>query len=46
MAELAVIYVETDIHIFAFNHLVGDARIIWVDHKGNVRQALDELPIV
>jgi hypothetical protein len=46
MAELAVIYVETDSHLFTFNHLVGDARIVWVDHEVNVRQALDKLLIV
>jgi hypothetical protein len=46
IAELAVIYVETDSHLFTFNHLVGDAWIIRVDHKVNGRQALDELPIV
>jgi hypothetical protein len=27
MAKLAVIYMETDSHLFTFNILVGDARI-------------------
>jgi hypothetical protein len=46
MAKLAVITMERDSHLFAFNILVDDARIIWVDHEVNVRQTLDELPIV
>jgi hypothetical protein len=46
MAELAVIYMEADIHMFTFNLLVGDECIIGVDHKVNVHQALDKLPIV
>jgi hypothetical protein len=46
MAELAVIYVEKDSHLFTFNHLVGNAWIIGVDHKVNVCHDLDELPIV
>jgi hypothetical protein len=46
MAELAIIYMKADSHLVALNHRVGDTRIIWVDHKVNVRQALDKLPIV
>jgi hypothetical protein len=46
MAKLAIIYMKSDSHLVALNHLVGDARIIWVDRKVNVRQALDELPKV
>jgi hypothetical protein len=46
MAKLAVINMETDSHLFAFNLLVGDAGIVWVDHRVNVRQTLDELQIL
>jgi hypothetical protein len=46
MANLAIIYMKEDSHPVALNHLVGDTWIIWVDHKVNVRQNLDELPIV
>jgi hypothetical protein len=46
MTKLEFIYMETDSHLFAFNLLIGDARIVWVDREVNVRQTLDELPIV
>jgi hypothetical protein len=46
MAKLTIIYMKEDSHLIALNHLVGDTHIIWVDHKVNVRQTLDEPPIV
>jgi hypothetical protein len=46
MAKLAVIDMETNSHLLAFNLLVGHALIVWVDHEVNVRQTLDELLIV
>jgi hypothetical protein len=46
MAKLAIIYMKADSHLVAFKHLVGDTRIIWVDHKVNVCQDIDELPIL
>jgi hypothetical protein len=46
MAKLAIIYMKAYSHLVALNHLVGDTQIIWVDHKVNVRQALDKLPIL
>jgi hypothetical protein len=37
MAELAVIYMESNSHLFAFNDLVGDTWIIGIDDEINVR---------
>jgi hypothetical protein len=37
MAELAVIYMKTNSHLFAFNNLVGDTWIIGIDDEINVR---------
>jgi hypothetical protein len=33
MAELAVIKMEANSHMFAFNDLVGDTWIIWIDDE-------------
>jgi hypothetical protein len=41
MANLAVINMEIDSHLFTFNHLFGHAHIVWVEHEVNVRQTLD-----
>jgi hypothetical protein len=46
MAELAVIYMKTNSHLFAFNNLVGDTWIIGIDDEINVRLTLHQLPIV
>jgi hypothetical protein len=46
MANLSVIDMEANIHLFTFNFLVGHTRIIWVDHEVNVRQNMYKLPIV
>jgi hypothetical protein len=46
MAKLTIIYMKADSHLVALNHLVGNTWIIWIDHKGNIHQTLDELPIV
>jgi hypothetical protein len=46
ITKLAVFTMERDSHLFAFNLLVGDALIVWVDQEVNVRQTVDELPIV
>jgi hypothetical protein len=40
MDKLAGMHTETDIYMFAFNPLFGDARIIWVSHEINVSQTL------
>jgi hypothetical protein len=37
MTELAVIYMKTNIHMFAFNNLVGNTWIIEIDDEINVR---------
>jgi hypothetical protein len=37
MAELAVIYMKTNSHLFAFHNIVGDTWIIWIDGEINVR---------
>ncbi len=46
MAELAVINMKAYSHLLAFNHFVGDARVIWIEREPNVCQTLDELAIV
>jgi hypothetical protein len=46
MAYLAIIHVKLDGHLLAFNCLVGYARIVQIDNKVNIHQALDKLPIV
>jgi hypothetical protein len=37
MAELAVIYMKTNSHLFAFNNIFGNTWIIGIDDEINVR---------
>jgi hypothetical protein len=46
MAKLAVINMEANNHLFAFNSLVGHARIVRVDDEVNVCHTLDKLTAI
>ena len=46
MTQLAVIHMEANHCLTAFDHLVGYARIIWVEFETNVCQTLDKFVIV
>jgi len=46
MAQFAVVHMEADGHLLALDHFVGDARIVRVEFKPHIRQALHKLSIV
>jgi hypothetical protein len=46
MTELKIVHMKADIHLLAFNYLVGHTRILRVGDESNVHQTLHKLAVV